>query len=113
MNTKEAIEFVRKVNWTKYTDYSPEVFENYKELKPFVDDRNKVINLLKRGEKLKAENKKLKNYKAIWEDFNHYPHLTIRNVQELIDELEQKYFPVKEKNEESRINRTKIKKNTA
>lgn len=68
-----------------------------------------IITLLKRGKKLKVENKELKKYKLIWEDFNHYPHLTVRNIQELISELKQKYFPKKEKNGKDR---NKIKKNT-
>ena len=92
MKVKEAIEFLKSLRTVRTVKL------------------HKVFGLLKRGEKCKEENKVNKKYRQIWKEFNHYPHITTKNTQELIKELKQKYFP-KEKNEESRINRTKIKKN--
>ncbi len=60
MNTKEAIEFIQKFTWTKYTDYSPEIFSKYNNLKSFSEDRNKAIALLKRGEKYENMYNKIK-----------------------------------------------------
>ena len=87
------------------------LFEKWTKLNAEIISKWKIMKTRKVIEKLRVENRELKKYKAIWEDFNHYPHLTVRNVQELIIELQQKYFPKKEKNGESRINRTKTKKN--
>ena len=52
MNTEKAIEWVKKVTWTKYTDHSPEIFSQYKDGKAFSDDKNDIIALLKTKQEL-------------------------------------------------------------
>ena len=47
MNTEKAIEWVKKVTWTKYTDHSPEIFSQYKDGRVFNDDKDNIIALLK------------------------------------------------------------------
>jgi len=79
MNTKEAIEFMKKeINYVTYP-----AFECHKE-------KRGVIEVLKLGKK----------YEAMWEEFdNLYGHFDIiplgtsYHIYELMEKVKQKYFP--------------------
>ena len=94
MEVKEAIEFV-KIHNTKKHFYTWER-EGFK----------KVISLLKQGEALRAENVELKAYRNIYEKIKKeygsimkvdYIHYSPTYLGEVMEELEQKYFPKEER----------------
>ena len=80
MNTQESIEFLDKKG----------ILDEVLKMK--IKNVKKLAKMLKQGEVLKAENKKLKAYKLVWGLLKSTPLIDDRIVG-LMNKHEQKYFP--------------------
>ena len=89
MNTKEAIEWLEVEKQMSYNDRTQKCTKE-------------IIELLKQGEALKAENKELEAYRHIVSELKWKPSVLTHGMLSLwLRELEQKYFPKEVKSDES------------